>query len=104
MSERITLGADGLLDEVSAGGAYLERMDDGAFFLTMERYDGSAVAIWLYATKKGVLGAHFEERSARPRHLRSLSPTARPVRLAEAKQGRTGAGQGPGMRKETVDE
>lgn len=86
--ERITYGSDGLLDEVAAGGAYLERMSGKGFFLTMERYDGSEVAVWL--TSKTKLNTMVEERSPRPRHLRSLSPTARPAQHAAASPQPTG--------------
>lgn len=47
MGDRITYDDDGEIDEISAGGAYLERMDKNRWFLSMARIDGSQVCVWL---------------------------------------------------------
>ena len=44
----LVLEADGDLEEVSTdAGGHLERLDDGDWFLSLQRLDGSSVAIWI---------------------------------------------------------
>lgn len=58
--ERIKLNDDGTLDEVVAGRAILEQLDSGHWFLSMERADGSDVAVWLHSSRP--ITASWEER------------------------------------------
>lgn len=48
MQNRIAYDEGGALDEVvTDGGAHLERMDDGQWFLSCVRADGSEFAVWI---------------------------------------------------------
>jgi hypothetical protein len=47
MSDRIEFDQSGVPHEFVVGGAHLEQMDDGHWFLSMGRADGTSVAVWL---------------------------------------------------------
>ena len=64
MSDRISLADDGTLDEIVAGQAHLECLDDNHWFLSMTRKDGSEVCVRLHA--RGRITASWEEREPRP--------------------------------------
>lgn len=64
MSDRISLADDGTLDEIVAGLAHLECLDDNHWCLLMTREDGSEVCVRLHA--RGRIKASWEERGPRP--------------------------------------
>lgn len=62
-AERISLDEKGKLDEIVAlGGAHLEYMGDGQWFVQFIYQNGDATAIWF--TSKSLRRAHMEERKA----------------------------------------
>lgn len=67
MSDRIDLDATGTLDDVSLAATHfrLERMDEGYWWLSVTRPDGSRFVVNL-ATKRpmrtAILASHYEEK------------------------------------------
>jgi hypothetical protein len=62
MTERIEFDQSGVPHEFVVGGAHLERMDDGHWFLSIGRADGTSVAVWLYSDTP--ISVTYETRDA----------------------------------------
>jgi hypothetical protein len=62
MTDRIEFDQGGVPHEFIVGGAHLERMDDGHWFLSMGRADGTSVAVWLKSDRP--ITVTYETRDA----------------------------------------
>jgi hypothetical protein len=62
VTDRIELNDDRTLNEIVVGAAHLEQLDDGHWFLSMGRHDGSSVAVWLWSDTP--ITVTYEKRDA----------------------------------------
>lgn len=73
MTDRIEYDDDGLLDEVVAGDAHLERMSGKSWFLAMQRVDGTSFCVWfkgkVVSVEERDAGKWFLDNAPPPPHL-----------------------------------
>lgn len=65
MGERVHWNEDGSLDEIAVdGGAHLEHMGDGNWWVAFYRSDGTSICIWFKSKSLSAPDLFWEEREA----------------------------------------